>query len=148
MILEVVRHTVHLGNGDIEIFLVGPHLILEEGYRYRLAKQERVVRIAAPMDSSVKAVAERNVVCKLMQFAIHRKLAGTEIRIKAQTITGRNNGIGNLCITVQKELENSYASASDSSMPGRIRRVCGRSLRERLREQVAAVADIAEIERG
>src|SRR6266478_90906 len=104
MILEVVRRTVHLGNGNVEILLVRPHLVLKEGYRYRLTKQKRVVRIAAPVDSGKNPVAERDVVRKLMQFSIYGELAGTDIRFKKQAIAGRNNGIGNRCTAVQEEL--------------------------------------------
>jgi hypothetical protein len=104
MILELVRRTIHLGDGDVEIFLVRPHLILEEGYRYRLSKEERAVRIATPVNSGMNAVSERDIVRKLVQFAIYGELAGTNIRLKVQAITGRNNGIGNCVTTVHEEL--------------------------------------------
>ena len=104
MILELMRRTIHLGDGDVEIFLVRPHLILEEGYRYCLTKEERVVRIAAPVDSGMNTVAERDIERKLVQFAIYGKLAGTDIRLQIQAITGRNNGVGNCVTTIKEEL--------------------------------------------
>ena len=146
MVLEVVRRTVHLGNGDVEILLVSPHLILEERYRYRFTKQERVVRIAAPVDSGVNTVTERDVVGKLMQFAIYRELLGTGVGVKIQAVTGRNHGIDDWIVTLQEELQDGDAGTGHSSVPGRIRRVGGRAFRKRLRKQIAAVAEKAEIE--
>src|SRR6266496_6655000 len=81
MVLEVVRRAVHLGDPDVEILSVGPHLILEKGYRYGLTKQQRIVGVAAPVDSGVYAVAECDVVRKLMQFTIHGELVRDTLRI-------------------------------------------------------------------
>src|SRR6516164_1175694 len=58
VILEMMRRAVHFFDGDVKLFLVRPHLIFEERYRYGLAEQERVVCIAAPVDSRVNPVAE------------------------------------------------------------------------------------------
>ena len=104
MVLKVVRRTIHLGNGDVEILLVRPHLILEERYRNRLTQQERVVRIAAPVNSGVNPVAERDVVRKLIQLAVDSERARTDIRLKSQAISGRNDGIVDHAVTVEEEL--------------------------------------------
>ena len=66
------RRAVEPGQFDCEILPVGVGLILQKLQRHRFTQQDGIIRIAAPVDAGVNAVAERDVVRELVQLAVHR----------------------------------------------------------------------------
>ena len=139
---------VDLHDRDVEVLLIGPHLVHEEVDRHLLSEQDRIVGIAPPMDPAVEAVAERDIVGKLVQFAVDGEPVRPGIGDDREAVAGRDDPVGGkVCIAVEEELEDGYARSGDRAVAGRISGMRRRALGEGLRQKAGAVTGMAVLQR-
>ena len=69
-ILDLGLATIKFLQLDLEILLISERLILKKSQCDGLAEQDRVVCVAAPVDTSMNSMAERDVVSELVQLAV------------------------------------------------------------------------------
>src|SRR5215469_5178838 len=98
----------------------------------------------------MNAVTERDVMCKLVEFAVDRDLSSISAGVGRQRkpIAAWDNRLRNHKITVVKKLQNSNTSAGNHAMASRVSRMGWRTFGECLREKVITVSAEASLHSG
>jgi hypothetical protein len=112
------------------VLVVGLRAIAQETQRRRFAEQHRLVGVASPMNPSVDAMAEADIMRKLVQLAVDRQRVGvrTGVIIQFHPIIRRHlrcrqarDGLR----AVVEEFQDGDARPGDGPVPGRVRRCVG-----------------------
>jgi hypothetical protein len=130
---------VEFGDGDGEGFGVGTGHITKNAERDGFPEAHGDVAVAPPVDAGMDSVAEGDVVCELVQFAIdgERSVAADSriepVRLETGAVRGGYLGIGKDVVAIEEEFEDGDAGSRNSAMARGIGRMCGRSFGKSLR---------------
>jgi len=100
--------TIQLGNWYIELLIVRARTITQIAQRDRLAQLNWGVRIAAPMNTGMDAVAEPDVTGEFVQFAVdvQRSRVSTGIRNGRRSIIVRDQRVLQMMIAIEEKFQN------------------------------------------
>jgi len=137
LIRDVGNGAVKLGKANRKLFVKGRGLVLKEADRRRLPQYHRHVAVAAPVNSGVDPMTERNVVSELVQFAIYGELipVRTCVGHQREPVICRHKRIGDHEISVEEEFQNGNAGPRDNAVARGVGGMCWRALGKGLRPQ-------------